>query len=135
MSDIAGVMRTELSTILNLEVPIIVRIAEKQMPLDEVLTWVPGMILDLGRSADEELELLANNVPVGAGMATKIGENFGIRMTFVGDLKARIEAFQPRFQPLSVQSVGGYDDDADLQVDDNAEAQAVIENVISGAKP
>jgi hypothetical protein len=29
---------------------------------------------------------------VGAGLAVKVGENFGIRLTFVGDLRKRIAA-------------------------------------------
>ena len=36
--------------------------------------------------------LLVNNKPIGSGNAVKVGENFGIRINFIGDLKDRILA-------------------------------------------
>ena len=43
-------------------------------------------------AADDELELLVNNKPIGAGTAVKVGENYGLRVTYVGDLQERIAA-------------------------------------------
>lgn len=95
-SDIAIAMKSDIRSILKLEVPLIVRIAERAMHVDEVVQWVPGMIIEMGKNADEELELLVNNVPVGCGSAVKITENFGIRISYVGDLRARIDAISGR---------------------------------------
>jgi hypothetical protein len=66
------------------------------MHVDEVVQWVPGMIIEMAKNADEELELLVNNVPIGVGSAVKITENFGIRISYVGDLRERIEAISGR---------------------------------------
>ena len=55
----------------------------------------PGAILELPKLADEELEVLVNNKPIGLGTAVKVGENFGIRITYVGDLRHRINALGP----------------------------------------
>lgn len=85
-------MKSDIRSILKLEVPLIVRIAERVMHVDEVVQWVPGMIIEMAKSADEELELLVNNVTIGVGSAVKITENFGIRISFVGDLRERIGA-------------------------------------------
>lgn len=85
-------MKSDIRSILKLEVPLIVRIAERSMHVDEVVQWVPGMIIEMAKSADEELELLVNNVTIGVGSAVKITENFGIRISFVGDLRERIGA-------------------------------------------
>ena len=60
------------------------------MTMAEVLGLVPGAILELPRSADSELELLVNNKVLGCGTAVKVGENFGIRVTFLGDISSRI---------------------------------------------
>jgi hypothetical protein len=38
------------------------------------------------------LELRVNNKAIGTGQAVKVGENFGLRITFMGDLKERITA-------------------------------------------
>lgn len=85
-------MPADLNAIMKLEVPVIVRIAERTMPLGEVKNLAPGAIIELPKTADEELEILINNKPIGAGVAVKVGENFGLRVTFVGDVKQRIAA-------------------------------------------
>lgn len=76
--------------IRQLEVPVIVRLGEKDMTMKEVLGMVPGAILELPRSADSELELVVNNKVIGCGIAVKIGENFGIRVTYLGDMANRV---------------------------------------------
>ena len=82
----------DLQRILNIEVPVIVRLGEQTMTVKEVLDLVPGSIIELQKRADAELDLLVNNKQIGFGTAAKVGENFGLRVTFVGDIKARIEA-------------------------------------------
>jgi flagellar motor switch protein FliN/FliY len=81
-----------LEAILSLEVPLIVRIAERTMPLDEVLAMAPGAIIELPKAADAELDILVNNKPIGTGIAVKVGENYGVRVSYIGDLGARIKA-------------------------------------------
>jgi len=98
-------MKSDIRSILKLEVPLIVRIAERSMHVDEVVQWVPGMIIEMAKSADEELELLVNNVPIGVGSAVKITENFGIRITFVGDLRERIGAISGGSEDAMAQDV------------------------------
>jgi len=85
-------MATELSTILKLSVPLIVRIGVKRMSLDDVLALGPGAIMDLEKSADDELELLVNNKRIGRGEAVKLGENFGIRVNAVEPAEQRVKA-------------------------------------------
>jgi len=82
----------DLRSILTLEVPLIVVIASRDLPVKEVMNLVPGAIIELPKLADEELEILVNNKPIGLGNAVKVGENFGIRITYVGNLKDRIRA-------------------------------------------
>ena len=85
-------MPADLPSILNLEVPLIVVIAQRDMPVREVMNLAPGAILELPKAADDDLEVLVNNKSVGAGRAVKVGEHFGVRITYVGDLAERIEA-------------------------------------------
>lgn len=85
-------MPSDLRSILTLEVPIIVLLGERQMPLSAVVALVPGSIIELPKGSDEELTLLANNKPVGTGVAVKVGENFGIRIAYIGDIQERILA-------------------------------------------
>ncbi len=85
-------MMPDLNAILTLEVPVIVRLGDRKMTLQEVMSIAPGSILELHKNADDELDLLVNNKHLGHGRAVKVGENFGLQITYVGDLKARIEA-------------------------------------------
>ncbi len=70
----------------------IVQIALRMMTVKEVTSLAPGAIIELPKPADDELELLVNNKPIGAGTAVKVGENYGLRVTYVGDLQERIAA-------------------------------------------
>jgi len=85
-------MKTDLKSILALEVPLVVVLGERSIPLREVVSWVPGAIFEIPKSAEEDLDIRINDRSVGLGSAVKIGENFGIRVTYVGDPKQRILA-------------------------------------------
>lgn len=82
----------DLSSILRLEVPVIVRLGQRSMTVNEVLSLVPGAIIEIPKSAEDELDLLVNNKQIGVGSAVKVVENFGIRISYIGDLKERIAA-------------------------------------------
>ncbi len=62
------------------------------MAMDDVLALGPGAILELEKPAEDDLELLVNNVPMGRGQAVKVGENFGIRITSIGSAHQRVAA-------------------------------------------
>jgi flagellar motor switch protein FliN len=85
-------MASDLPAVLRLEVPVIVRLGERSMSLTEVIGLVPGSIIQLPKNADAELDLLINNKQIGTGAAVKVGENFGIRINYIGDIRERIAA-------------------------------------------
>lgn len=88
----ATMNEADLRTILTLEVPVIVRLGERQLSMREVLALVPGAIIELDKRADHELELLVNNRVIGSGTAVKVGENFGLRVSRVGLAMERLDA-------------------------------------------
>jgi flagellar motor switch protein FliN/FliY len=77
----------ELERILRLQVPVIVKLAERKLQLSEVMRLGVGAIIEFIKSSDEPLELLINNKVIGVGEAVKVGENFGIRLKQIGDVK------------------------------------------------
>lgn len=77
----------ELSRILRIQVPVIVKLAERKLLLSEVMRLGAGAIIEFAKSSDEPLELLINNKTIGAGETVKVGENFGLRITQIGDVK------------------------------------------------
>jgi flagellar motor switch protein FliN/FliY len=88
----AAPTETELSRILRLEVPIIVKLAERKLNLSEVMRLGTGAIIEFIKSSEQPLELLVNNKVIGVGEAVKVGENFGLRITQIGDVKQIVAA-------------------------------------------
>jgi flagellar motor switch protein FliN/FliY len=62
------------------------------MTLGEVIGLAPGAIIELPKTSEAELDLMVNNKQIGTGTAVKVGENFGLRITYIGDVRARIAA-------------------------------------------
>lgn len=85
-------MPSTVESILKLEVPIVVRIGEREMKLHEVLGMTAGAIVEIPKLADAELDLMVNNQVIGHGTAVKVGEKFGILVTFVGTPAERAAA-------------------------------------------
>jgi len=81
-----------LRQVMALEVPVVVRVGERQMSVKEVVRLVPGSIIELTKNAEAEIDLLVNGKAIGCGNAVKVGENFGIRLTYIGDMAARAAA-------------------------------------------
>jgi len=82
----------ELVRILRVQVPVIVKLAERKLACSEVLRFAPGAIIEFERSSDEPLELMVNNKTVAVGETVKVGENFGLRITHIGDVKQIIHS-------------------------------------------
>jgi flagellar motor switch protein FliN/FliY len=85
-------MPAGVESILALEVPVIVQIAERMMPVEDVVSMTPGAIIELPKSSNDNLEILVNNKVIGTGTAVKVGENFGVRVSYIGDLSHRLSA-------------------------------------------
>jgi flagellar motor switch protein FliN/FliY len=82
----------DIKRVLRLEVPVIVKLAERQMSMQEVLRLGVGSIIEFSKSSDEPLELLINNRPIAVGEAVKVGENFGLRIKQIGDVRSVIRS-------------------------------------------
>ncbi|MBI1368728.1 MAG: hypothetical protein GC162_08770 [Planctomycetes bacterium] len=85
-------MGRDVQTLLKLRVPVIVRLGHRDLSLSRVLALIPGAIIELPQLADEPLDLMVNNKVVGNGVAVKIGENFGLKVTYIGDPAQRVAA-------------------------------------------
>ncbi len=81
---------SDLHRLLTIEVPVIVQLGIRRMTVGEVMRLGVGAIVEFGKSAEEEMDLLANNKPIGKGHAVKVGENFGIKVSSIGSVKETI---------------------------------------------
>ena len=64
----------------GLPVPVVVRLAEKSVPLATVRDLVPGSLLMFEKSCEDPLDLYVANRPHATGRAVKIGEHFGLKV-------------------------------------------------------
>jgi flagellar motor switch protein FliN len=71
----------EIRRILQVQVPLIVRLANKVMALGEITQLQPGTIIEFTKVIGEDLDLMINNKCIGGGQAVKVGEKFGIKVT------------------------------------------------------
>ncbi|MCB1282204.1 MAG: FliM/FliN family flagellar motor switch protein [Salinibacterium sp.] len=85
-------MKLRSQTLLSIQVPVIVYLAERSLTTAEVMRLVPGSIIEMPKKAEEDLELFISNRSIASGEAVKVGENFGIRLTSVGTPEERLAA-------------------------------------------
>lgn len=76
--------------ILALEVPLVVRLAHRSMSVGEIMGLSPGAIIEFDRTVDQDLDLMINNCAIGTGVAVKVDERFGLRITMIGNVRERI---------------------------------------------
>ena len=81
----------QLERLLHLQVPVIVKLADRRLSLQEVMRFGPGAIIEFFKPSEQPLELMVNNKTIAIGETVKVGENFGIRITQIGDVKQIIE--------------------------------------------
>lgn len=86
----------DVQRVLRLELPVIVKLAQRRLNVQEVLRLGAGAIIEFDKSSDEPLELMINNTTIGLGETVKVGENFGLRVTHIGDVKTIIAALGGR---------------------------------------
>jgi flagellar motor switch protein FliN len=78
---------TEIRRILKLQVPVIVKLAERKLSMSEVMRLGTGAIIEFSKSSEEPLELMVNNKTIAVGQTVKVGENFGLKVSKIGDLR------------------------------------------------
>jgi flagellar motor switch protein FliN/FliY len=68
-------------SLLRIQVPVVVALAEKKQELGRILELGPGMIIQFDKSCDEMLELEVGNQKIAEGEVVKVGDKFGLRIT------------------------------------------------------
>ncbi len=66
-----------LGQLINMEVPVSVRLCEKRMPLEDILALRPGTLLEFPGSHEKPLDLYLNESPVGHGYAADLEDSLG----------------------------------------------------------
>jgi flagellar motor switch protein FliN/FliY len=81
-----------LDLLLDIELPVMVRMGQTEMQLGELLKLTPGSILELNRAADAPVELLVNSKTIAKGEVVVVDGNFAFRITEIESTAARIRS-------------------------------------------
>lgn len=81
-----------LELLLDIQLPVVVRMGQTDMQMGDLLKLTPGSILELNRNADAPVELLVNNKLIAKGEVVVVDGNFAFRITEIESRAARIRS-------------------------------------------
>ena len=70
-------------SLLNIRVPVVVKLASTKMAVEDVVNLGPGAIIQFDKSCEDSLDLEAGGNVLAAGDAVKVGDKFGLRITSI----------------------------------------------------
>ncbi|WP_457744222.1 flagellar motor switch protein FliY [Sulfurimonas sp.] len=79
-----------ISLIMDVKLPVRVRIGKKRMLLKDVLNMDIGSVIELNQLANDPLEILVDNHVIAQGEVVIVDGNFGIQITSIGTKKERL---------------------------------------------
>lgn len=66
--------------VLNLDLPVIVILAEKKVRMEAIRGFSPGSIIEFRKLSGEFLDIYANNIKIGEGEVVVTNQHFGIQI-------------------------------------------------------
>ncbi len=81
-----------LDLLLDIQLPVVVRMGQTEMQMGELLKLTPGSILELNRSTGVPVELLVNGKLIVKGEVVVVDGNFAFRITEIDTRAARIRS-------------------------------------------
>lgn len=79
-----------IALIMDVKLPVRVRIGKKRMLLKDVLNMDIGSVIELNQLANDPLEILVDNHVVAQGEVVIVDGNFGVQITTIGTKKERL---------------------------------------------
>ncbi len=79
-----------IALIMDVKLPVRVRIGRKKMLLKDVLNMDIGSVIELNQLANDPLEILVDNNVIALGEVVIVDGNFGVQITSIGSKKDRL---------------------------------------------
>jgi flagellar motor switch protein FliN/FliY len=79
-----------ISLIMDVKLPVKVRIGSKRMLLKDVLNMDIGSVVELNQLANDPLEILVDDSVVAEGEVVIVDGNFGVQITSIGSKRERL---------------------------------------------
>jgi flagellar motor switch protein FliN/FliY len=83
-----------ISLLLDVQLPVKVRIGKKEMLLRDVMTMDIGSVVELNQLANEALDVLVDNHVIAKGEVIIIDGNFGVQITSIGSREDRLKTLK-----------------------------------------
>ncbi len=80
-----------LDLIMDVPLKVSVLLGKTKKPIDEILSFVPGAIVELEKLADEPVDILVNGTLIAKGEVVVVNENFGVKLTNIISPEKRIK--------------------------------------------
>lgn len=80
-----------IALIMDVKLPVKVRIGKKKMLLKDVLNMDIGSVIELNQLANDPLDILVDNHVIAQGEVVIVDGNFGVQITTIGTKKERLE--------------------------------------------
>jgi len=81
-----------LETIMHVPLEISVELGRVKMPLHQIARMNKGMVIELNKEANAEVQILANGSIFAKGEVVSTGDKLGVRITEVVSASARINS-------------------------------------------
>ena len=79
-----------IALIMDVKLPVKVRIGKKKMLLKDVLSMDIGSVIELNQLANDPLDILVDNHVIAEGEVVIVDGNFGIQITTIGTKRERL---------------------------------------------
>ena len=80
-----------IGLIMDVKLPVRVRIGKKRMLLKDVLNMDIGSVIELNQLANDPLEILVDNHVIAEGEVVIVDGNFGVQITTIGTKRERLK--------------------------------------------
>lgn len=80
-----------LDLLLDVELPVSVSFGKTQMPLQQVLKWTSGSIVELESTVNEPVEVVVNNCVIARGEVVVVDGNYGVKVHQIVSRAQRLE--------------------------------------------
>lgn len=90
-SELSSEEMKNISLIMDVRLPVRVRIGSKKMLLKDVLSMDIGSVIELNQLANDPLEILVGDKVIALGEVVIVDGNFGVQITEIGTKRERLE--------------------------------------------
>jgi flagellar motor switch protein FliN/FliY len=89
-ADFSSEKMGNIALIMDVKLPVRVRIGEKKMLLKDVLNMDIGSVVELNQLANDPLDILVDNHVIAQGEVVIVDGNFGVQITAIGTKRERL---------------------------------------------